>query len=229
MAVLSSSGKDELDKFIVRWTSFTTRLILVLEYRRRPLKATKIPLSSLVWRMWRARFISKVAAPRFSRTIPVQRSIQTVSSGFAVRPSWLLRFVCLLSPHSVEILNDLKLLQIAALKLLDQGKLKLDTPISDYFPQFRNPIIIDDIKSEKPTFHPAKTVITLKHLLNFTSGLFYPDGSGDNSLNEAYHSKAMHAAEDPVSEFFRIIIVCSAPSGLSDVDCASREIFQAYR
>ena len=140
----------------------------------------------------------------------------------------LITAVCL-SLHRAEFLTDLELLQIAALKLLDQGKLKLDTPISDYFPQFRNPIIIDDVKSEKLTFHSAKTVITLKHLLNFTSGLFYPDGSGDNSLNEAYHSKAMHAAEDPVSEFFRIIIVCSAPSGLSDVDCASREIFQAYR
>jgi len=121
------------------------------------------------------------------------------------------------------------LLQIAALKLLDQGKLKLDTPISDYFPQFRNPIILDDVKNEKPTFHPAKTVITLKHLLNFTSGLFYPEGSGDNSLNKAYHSKAMHAAEDPVSEFFRIIIVCLALSDLTDINSTSREIFQAYR
>ena len=103
---------------------------------------------------------------------------------------------------------DLNLLQIAALKLLDQGKVKFDTQISDYLPQFRNTIILDDVKSERPTFRPATTVITLKHLLNFTSGLFYPEKTADKAMNEAYCSKAMHAAEDPVSEFFRIIIVC---------------------
>ena len=121
-----------------------------------------------------------------------------------------------MSPHSVEILNDLKLLQIAALKLLDQGKLKLDTPVSDYFPQFRNPIILDDVKSERPTFHPAKTVITLKHLLNFSSGLFYPD-SGYADLFEAYHSKTYSTVENPVEEFFRIVIVCLDFSSLPDV------------
>jgi len=47
--------------------------------------------------------------------------------------------------------------------------------------------------------------VTLKHILNFTSGLFYPTGRVDASLSKGYSSKEMHLSEDTTSEFFRII------------------------
>ena len=96
---------------------------------------------------------------------------------------------------------------MAALKLVEQGKITFDTPVADYLPEFRNPIIVDRTDSQKTSFKPAETVVTLKHLLNFTSGLFYPTGRETASLSNGYSSKEMHLSENPTSEFFRIIIV----------------------
>ena len=101
---------------------------------------------------------------------------------------------------------------MAALKLVEQGKISFDTPVADYFIQFRNPIIVDRTDTtdpQKSSFKPAETVVTLKHLLNFTSGLFYPTPSGRNtgSMANGYSSKEMHLSEDPTTEFFRIVIV----------------------
>ena len=97
--------------------------------------------------------------------------------------------------------------QLAALKLVEQGKITFDTPVADYFPEFRNPIIVDRTDTEKTSFKPAKTIVTLKHLLNFTSGLFYPTGVVTASLSKGYSSKETHLSENPTSEFFRILIV----------------------
>jgi CubicO group peptidase (beta-lactamase class C family) len=96
------------------------------------------------------------------------------------------------------------------LKLVEQGKISFDTPISDYLPEFRNPIIVEKTLSstQKMKFTPAKTVVTLKHLLNFSSGLFYPALRKDpRGVSDAYASKEMHTTQDPTSAFFRIIIV----------------------
>ena len=80
--------------------------------------------------------------------------------------------------------------------------------MADYLPELRNPIIVDrtDSDTQKTTFKPAKTVVTLKHLLNFTSGLFYPT-EPDANMTKGWSSKEMHLADDPTSEFFRIITV----------------------
>jgi CubicO group peptidase (beta-lactamase class C family) len=96
---------------------------------------------------------------------------------------------------------------LAALKLVEQGKITFDTPVSDYLPQFRNPIIVDKTDTQETSFRPAKTVVTIGHLLTMTSGLFYPPEPASGSLPEGYSSKKMHHSEDPISEFFRIIIV----------------------
>ncbi|KAF9483311.1 beta-lactamase/transpeptidase-like protein [Pholiota conissans] len=67
---------------------------------------------------------------------------------------------------------------IAALQLIDQGKLTADTPVSEIFPQFANLVIVDNIMfpnpNPNPTFKPATNIMLVKHLLNFSSGLFYP-------------------------------------------------------
>ena len=98
---------------------------------------------------------------------------------------------------------------MAALILVEQGKISLDTPVADYLPQFRNPIIVDRTDTtdpQKTSFKPAETVVTLKHLLNFTSGLFYPT-EPDGNMTKGCSSKEMHLSDDPTSEFFRIITV----------------------
>jgi CubicO group peptidase (beta-lactamase class C family) len=97
---------------------------------------------------------------------------------------------------------------LAALKLVEQGKITFDTPVSDYLPQFRNPIIVEKTDTQETNFRPAETVMTLRHLLTMTSGLFYPTAS-ETGLPKGYSSKEMHHSEDPISEFFRVITVRS--------------------
>jgi CubicO group peptidase (beta-lactamase class C family) len=61
---------------------------------------------------------------------------------------------------------------IAAMMLVEQGKITLDQPISDFLPEFKGmTVLIDGAKSLDAV--PAKTSITLRHLLTHTAGLGY--------------------------------------------------------
>jgi CubicO group peptidase (beta-lactamase class C family) len=67
---------------------------------------------------------------------------------------------------------------VAAMILVEEGKLKLDDPVSKFIPEFANPRVL--IKStpkegQKPQFGfvPASSEITVRHLLTHTSGLSY--------------------------------------------------------
>ncbi|PPQ75927.1 hypothetical protein CVT26_006379 [Gymnopilus dilepis] len=109
------------------------------------------------------------------------------------------------NPDSVFwVCSETKLVTyIAALKLIEQGKLSKDTLVADYLPQLSNPVILDDVQNPK-NFKPATTPIAVKHLLNHSSGLFYPLPP-DGSLNDGYTNKEMHAAEDPYAAWFKTI------------------------
>ena len=95
--------------------------------------------------------------------------------------------------------------QLAALQLIEKGKLQGDTPVSTYLPVFENPIILDDITKEKSSFKPATKAVRVQHLLNFSSGLFYPITNPIHVLPNAY--TAPHQEEDPVGHFYNIIKV----------------------
>lgn len=61
--------------------------------------------------------------------------------------------------------------------LYEQGKLLLDQPISDFIPEFKNPVVLDKFNEADTTYTtvPAKGEITFRHLLTHTSGLDYTD------------------------------------------------------
>ena len=59
---------------------------------------------------------------------------------------------------------------LAVFKCLEMGLLKLDEPISKYFPSFKNPKVIKDGKE-----FPAKREIIIKDLLDMRAGLSYPE------------------------------------------------------
>ena len=63
---------------------------------------------------------------------------------------------------------------VAAMQLVEQGKVTLDEPVSRLLPQLAAPSVLDGYDpAGKPILRPAKTPITLKHLLTHTSGLCY--------------------------------------------------------
>jgi CubicO group peptidase (beta-lactamase class C family) len=61
--------------------------------------------------------------------------------------------------------------------LYEQGKLLLDEPVSDFIPEFKNPVVLDKFNDADTTYTtvPAKREITFRDLLTHTSGLDYTD------------------------------------------------------
>ena len=61
---------------------------------------------------------------------------------------------------------------IAAMILVGEGKMKLDQPISEFLPEFANMTVLTDPAKSLDAV-PAKTQITIRHLLTHTAGLGY--------------------------------------------------------
>jgi CubicO group peptidase (beta-lactamase class C family) len=63
---------------------------------------------------------------------------------------------------------------VAALQLVEQGKVDLGEPVARRLPQLANLDVLERFDaSGQPSLRPAKTPITLRHLLTHTSGLCY--------------------------------------------------------
>ncbi len=63
----------------------------------------------------------------------------------------------------------------AVMMLWEEGKFRLDDPISKYIPEFRNPKVITGFRYSDTTWSsvPAAREITIRHLLTHTSGIGY--------------------------------------------------------
>jgi CubicO group peptidase (beta-lactamase class C family) len=87
---------------------------------------------------------------------------------------------------------------IAAMILVEEGKLKLDQPISDFIPAFKNMQVMDDAAGTVDKTHAAKTQITVRHLLTHTAGLGYDLGqpaATKGSLLELYRNNGINPAQ----------------------------------
>jgi methyl acetate hydrolase len=63
---------------------------------------------------------------------------------------------------------------VAALQLVEQGKVDLSEAVSRHLPQLANLDVLEGFDaSGTPSFRPARTPITLRHLLTHTSGFCY--------------------------------------------------------
>ncbi|KAF8893004.1 beta-lactamase/transpeptidase-like protein [Infundibulicybe gibba] len=104
------------------------------------------------------------------------------------------------------ICSETKLIAaLAGLKLIEQGKIQLDTPVAQHLPELANPVIIEGYSPDgKAITRPATAAITFQHLLNFTSGLFYSDKPDPLApLPPAYRHS--HKEENPIEFFFKIV------------------------
>jgi len=62
---------------------------------------------------------------------------------------------------------------VAAMILIDRGKLSLDTPVGDILPAWNDLQVLDGWDGDTPVMRPQKTVATIRHLMTHTSGLEY--------------------------------------------------------
>jgi CubicO group peptidase (beta-lactamase class C family) len=76
---------------------------------------------------------------------------------------------------------------VGVMILLEEGKLLLDDPISRYLPDFAKPVVLDKFQAADTSYTtlPAKSEITIRHLLTHTSGLGYAQ-IGSAEMNAIY-------------------------------------------
>lgn len=77
----------------------------------------------------------------------------------------------------------------AVMILWEEGKFKLDDPVSKYIPEFENAQLLDSLLESDTTYttKPAESPITIRHLLTHTSGLGYGVIDGDERFKKIYH------------------------------------------
>ena len=75
----------------------------------------------------------------------------------------------------------------AVMMLWEEGKFQLDDPISRYIPEFKEMHVLDTLY-ENGTYDttPAKSPITIRHLITHTSGLGYGVIDGDERIKKIY-------------------------------------------
>jgi CubicO group peptidase (beta-lactamase class C family) len=85
---------------------------------------------------------------------------------------------------------------LAALQLAEQGKIKIDDPVSTYFPQFKDMQVatLDETGDTITGKAPAKRQITLRDLMMHTSGLVY-GGRGSTAVHKLYPAGSAAAGE----------------------------------
>lgn len=63
---------------------------------------------------------------------------------------------------------------VAVLMLYEEGKFKLDDPVSKYIPAFADTPVLKDRQGDPTDLEAQETPLTIYHLLTYTSGLGYP-------------------------------------------------------
>jgi CubicO group peptidase (beta-lactamase class C family) len=76
----------------------------------------------------------------------------------------------------------------AVMMLWEEGKFQLDDPISKYIPEFKNPQVLKSFQYSDTTWttRPAKSEITIRHLLTHTSGIGYGRIDSDERMKMMY-------------------------------------------
>ena len=77
----------------------------------------------------------------------------------------------------------------AVMILWEEGKFRLDDPISNYIPEFKNPQLLKDFNPADSSYTtvPAASEITVRQLLNHTSGIGYGQIDGDDRFRMIYN------------------------------------------
>ena len=68
---------------------------------------------------------------------------------------------------------------VAAMILIDRGRMHFDTPVADVLPEFANAQVLDGFDGDTPVMRPPKVQATLRHLATHTSGFEYEFWNAD--------------------------------------------------
>jgi CubicO group peptidase (beta-lactamase class C family) len=85
---------------------------------------------------------------------------------------------------------------VAAMILYEEGKLKLDDPVSKYIPEFEGSRVVTDRNAEEVSTVPAEREMTVRDLMRHTSGLTY--GIFGNTNVDKLYRKSVQLSGSPV-------------------------------
>jgi len=103
------------------------------------------------------------------------------------------------------------LVTTAAMMLYEEGYFLLNDPISKYIPEFANPEVLVYTKGEGHPLQtvPAKSEITIRQLMNHTSGITNGNGLLRNRYEEADLLKTLHYTPGVLKD--RILALAEQP------------------
>jgi CubicO group peptidase (beta-lactamase class C family) len=86
----------------------------------------------------------------------------------------------------------------AVMMLWEEGKFRLDDPISKFIPEFKNPQVLQNFRYGDTTFTtvPAKREISIRHLLTHSSGIGYGGIDIDERMRMIYQKAGIVEAFD---------------------------------
>ena len=87
---------------------------------------------------------------------------------------------------------------VAVMMLYEEGHFQLDTPVSNFIPEFKNMKVYNEDQTE---ILDAKKAVTIKHLLTHTAGLVYGWGSG--SIDKRYREANLFQPGTPLGDTVR--------------------------
>ena len=81
---------------------------------------------------------------------------------------------------------------VAVMALHEEGRIKLDDPVAKYLPALKTMTVFKSGTAARRSSRPARTPITIKHLLTHTSGFIYAFGNGP--LDQIYNQDEVFGA-----------------------------------
>ncbi len=92
----------------------------------------------------------------------------------------------------------------AVMILYEEGQFLLTDPVSKYIPEFSNPMVITQLPdSEETILVPARSKITIRNLLNHTSGITYGKGLHAEHYKAAGMTVGLTPTEGSIGEMIR--------------------------
>ena len=92
---------------------------------------------------------------------------------------------------------------VAVMMLYEQGYFLLNDPVSKYIPEFAEPEVIVRLGDGSYGREPARREITIRHLLNHTSGLTYGEGYHTGLYRAANITSGLDPTDDTIGQMVR--------------------------
>ena len=94
---------------------------------------------------------------------------------------------------------------VALLRLVEQGQLSIDDPVDRYIPSFAKLRVIREVRDGRVVTAPARTGMTVRHLLTYTSGYgyahYYPPAAGVRHLDILALDQSIQQGMDKLARY----------------------------